>query len=433
MIDVLLINAPVRNATADGHARLNPPLGLAYIGAVLLEHGYTTSALDLNISGMNLRRIKTIVKREEPKILGISTDTETHLNGLKIAQTAKMIRPDLVVIMGGPHASVMFEEVARNQSVDFVVIGEGEQTMLELVDNLLHARDRFEGIRGIAFSRNGREVLVTPERPFVAEPDDLPFPARGLFPLSLYAKPGTVLMSRGGCPFSCTFCAVNSIWKGRRRFRRPESVTKEILLILEQLHIQEINFADDTFTLNRQHVVELCKHLTTIRAPTRWRWTCGTRVDLVDKEILQKMHDAGCHSIQFGVEAGSQEILDSIGKGTTLDQVREAVRSARDTGMEVLCAFMFPHPQDTEKTIREQKSFMSELAEMGARESMSFTTPYPGTFLYEHADELGIDILPDNWDDFSAKRLNITTKHLSKQDLEALLEELVDEVGLTHF
>lgn len=145
------------------------------------------------------------------------------------------------------------------------------------------------------------------------------------------------------------------------------------------------------------------------------------------------MHDAGCHSIQFGVEAGSQEILDSIGKGTTLDQVREAVRSARDTGMEVLCAFMFPHPQDTEKTIREQKSFMSELAEMGARESMSFTTPYPGTFLYEHADELGIDILPDNWDDFSAKRLNITTKHLSKQDLEALLEELVDEVGLTHF
>ncbi len=431
MTDVLLINSPVRNAAVDRHASLNPPLGLAYIAAVLLENGYTVTAMDLNVSGMNPRRVRMIIERWDPKILGISTDTETYPGGLQIAHIAKMVKPDLPVVMGGPHASILYREAAREEAVDFVVVGEGEQTMLELVDSLLHSRDNLEGVRGIAFSRGG-EVLTTPERPFIEDPDALPFPARELFPLALYDYPGTVLLSRGGCPFNCTFCAVNSIWKGRRRFRSPENVAQEVLLLLEEYRIQEINFADDTFTLDRQRVMRFCECLKGIRALSPWRWTCATRVDLVDRELLERMHDAGCHSIQFGVEAGSQEILDSIGKGITLEQVREAVRTARDVGIDVLCAFMFPHPQDTAETIHEQKRFMKELAEMGAKESMSFTTPYPGTYLYEHADELGIDILPDDWGDFSAKHLNITTKHLSKKELEILLEDLVHDVGLTH-
>jgi hypothetical protein len=158
------------------------------------------------------------------------------------------------------------------------------------------------------------------------------------------------------------------------------------------------------------------------------------------------MHEAGCFAIQFGVEAGSQRILDSMGKGITLGQVREAVRNAIDVGMHVLCAFMFPQPLDTEVTIREQGEFMKELLAMGAKETLTFTTPLPGTDYYNQADmsesspemaddpdvdELGISILASHWDEYDAKHLLITTKYLSKKELEALFEELVQTVGLT--
>ncbi len=142
------------------------------------------------------------------------------------------------------------------------------------------------------------------------------------------------------------------------------------------------------------------------------------------------MYEAGCYNITFGVEAGSQKILDSIGKGITLDQVRNAVSTALDIGIEVVCAFMFPHPEDTEETICDQKQFMKELLDMGAVENLSSTVPFPGTYYYENAKDLGIKILVDSWDEFDAKHLIISTKYLSEEKLSSLLKELVQDVGL---
>jgi radical SAM superfamily enzyme YgiQ (UPF0313 family) len=161
------------------------------------------------------------------------------------------------------------------------------------------------------------------------------------------------------------------------------------------------------------------------------RWMCSTRVDLVDKKLLEEMHESGCYSIQFGVEAGSQKILDSIGKGITLEQVKYVVSTALNTGIEVTCSFMFPHPEDTEETIREQKQLMKELIEVGVTLLiLAFTTPFPGTYYYEHADELGIKILANSWNEYDAKHLVITPKHLSEEKLSSLLEELVNDVGM---
>ena len=142
------------------------------------------------------------------------------------------------------------------------------------------------------------------------------------------------------------------------------------------------------------------------------------------------MYDAGCYRIQFGIEAGSQRILDSIGKRITLEQVRRAVRLTLDTGIKVICFFMFPHPDDTEETIREQMHFMKELLQMGAAETIALTSPLPGTYYYEHAAELGIKILAKSWDEYDCKHLAITTKYLSEEKLKFLLEELVNDVGM---
>ena len=301
--------------------------------------------------------------------------------------------------------------------------------MLELANCLIRNKGNLAQIKVRAYRENGT-VKTTPERPFINNPDELPFPARGLFPLPLYQSPGTVLISRGGCPFDCGFCTVNTIWKGKRRYRKPEKVVEEILDIFKYGQAQEISFSDDTFTLDRQRVIELCGLLKDVKESMRLRWMCSTRVDLVDRELLEKMHEAGCYSIQYGIEAGSQKILDSIGKRITLKQIKDAVRATLGIGMEVTCSFMFPHPEDTEETIREQKQLMKELRKMGVTETLSATTPFPGTYYYEHADELGIKILADSWDEYDCKHLIITTKYLSEKKLNSLIKELALDVGL---
>jgi radical SAM superfamily enzyme YgiQ (UPF0313 family) len=142
------------------------------------------------------------------------------------------------------------------------------------------------------------------------------------------------------------------------------------------------------------------------------------------------MHDAGCYSITYGIESGSQKILDCIDKGITLNQVRKAVQITLDLGIGVVCAFMFPHPWDTEVTIREQKKFMKELLELGVTETLASTTPFPGTYYYENADTLGLKLLADDWSEYDAKHLMISTRNLSEDKLSNLLNELVNEVGL---
>ncbi len=427
IMDILLVAAAVKGSSS--RARLAPPLGLAYIASVLLKAGYNISAIDFNISGFDPLRVKKILERDAPRILGISAHTETYLSGLKIAEIAKQVNPETIVVIGGAHPSVMYQEAAEDKNIDVVVRGEGEYAMLELADYFLKNKGNLAQIKGIAYRENG-VVRTTPERPFVKDPDELPFPARELFPLPLYKVSGGVLLSRGGCPFHCRYCAVNNIWQGKRRFRKPEKVVEEILYILRHGQAQEINFSDDTFTLDRQRVIELCDLLKALKEPFQVRWVCSTRVDLVDRELLEKMYEAGCYGIQYGIEAGSQKILDSIGKGITLEQVRDAVSTSLDVGMEVTCSFMFPHPEDTEETVREQIRLMKELRKMGVTETLSATTPFPGTYYYEHADELGIKILADSWDEYDCKHLIITTKHLSKEKLNSLIEELVQYVGL---
>ncbi len=427
-MDVLLVNAPV-NVFVE-HAHLSPPLGLAYIGAVLLKENYSVSALDVNISANVWSELKKFLKETPPGILGISAYTETYLNGIKIARMAKEINPEIKIVMGGPHASISYNEVLQDKCIDVVVIGEGEITMLELAESIIRGDGGLADIKGIAYKEDGI-VRVTEERLPISDLDELPFPANHLFPLESYALPVSILTSRGGCPFNCRFCAVNNIWKGKRRFRKPEKVAEEVLVMIRNCpQGTPVVFADDAFTLDRDCVLQICMIFNKLKMLFPLSWRCATRVDLVDEVILGQMRYAGCYSIQYGVESGSQKILDSIGKKIRLEKVREAVQKTIELGMEVTCSFMFPQPEDTEDTIKEQVDLMKELKDMGAFLSLAMTTPFPGTYYYEHADELGIKITSNNWGDYDCRHFLIATKHLSIEKQKKLLDNMVIQVGM---
>jgi anaerobic magnesium-protoporphyrin IX monomethyl ester cyclase len=419
---VLLINAPVSRLSP--HARLAPPLGLAYIASVLLADGHDVSAVDFNVSGLNLRRLDSILAGEGPHMVGISAHTETYPNGLAIAARVKELNPGITVVMGGPHPTILPKQVLQSDAVDFVVIGEGEGTIVELAHRLDRGLEQYQGIKGLGYKDGGIRIN---DRRELLNPDSLPYPARDLFPLEFYQDRWNLLTARGSCPFKCPFCSASYIWEGRRRARNPQNVVDEIMMLVEGYGAGYIFFADDIFTLNRRWVETLLELLNNLGHPIEWG--CATRVDLVDRELLKNMAEAGCRSIQYGVESGCQMILDSV-KGIEKEQVLEAVQGARQSGIDVASSFMIPFPEDTPETIRETKEFIKQVHRAGSKILMSYTTPYPGTHFYEHAEELGITILAKHWDEFDAKHNVMETKYLSAGEIDRLVAEIVQETGL---
>lgn len=430
-MDALLVNSSIYEVTQ--YARMSLPLGLAYIGAILNQGGYEVSAIDLNLTTYKQEQMKEKLEKFSPRIFAISATTPSYNNALRLAGLAKEVDPNVLVVIGGPHPSVTATETAREKDIDIVVIGEGEYAMLEIADFYLKGKGCLEDIKGICY-KNNSEVKTTPRRLPLSNIDVIPLPARNLFHKRAYRRPNTIIASRGGCPFACPFCVTHKIWGPKRFFRSPEQVIKEIDSIIDPPEEEDANrtvdFYDDAITLDRNWALELCGLMQNAYSNNPVRWGCMTRVDLVDEELLREMKKAGCDQIQYGVEAGSQPILDSINKKITLGQVRKAVRDTVSAGIEPVCFFMFPFPEDTEESIREQIRFMNELHDMGAAVTMAHTCPDPGTDFYEHSGELGLKILTDNWDDYDSNRLIISTRNLTKEKLDSLFEELCQQVPL---
>jgi radical SAM superfamily enzyme YgiQ (UPF0313 family) len=370
-MDVLLVNSRIKEITQ--HSRHSLPLGLAYIGAVLRNARYEVAAIDLNITPLDDSQVKRTIEKLSPRILAVSTDTATYLSGLRFIRLAREVKPNVKVVIGGPHASVLYREVANENGIDVVAIGEGEQTMLEITEYWMRGKGNLAEIKGIAYKSDG-SIRVTPRRIAIDNPDRLPLPARNLFNIDQYLWPNEILASRGGCPFACRFCAVNNIWEGKRHYRDPEKVVQEyteVASTYKSRQTQRVSFADDTFSLNKDKTLNLCRSMIHSMETSPLFWKCSTRVDLIDRNLLKNMYLAGCRNIMYGIEAGSQFILNTIGKKITLEQIKKVVNLTLDSGISVHCSFMFPFPEDTEITIKEQTRFMKELSAMGADESIA--------------------------------------------------------------
>ena len=313
------------------------------------------------------------------------------------------------IAMGGPHVSFEIEGSFRDlPALDFIGIGEGEHTMVELaraLDGSMDLRD----VRGLAL-RDGERVVRTAPRPLEDDLDQLPTPARDLVPLARYLafdSHASVVTSRG-CPYSCIFCSAPA-WTGRKvRYRTPSLCVDEIE-DLARLGFTEITIEDELFTLNRKHFLAVCGEL--IRRNTGIRWNAFSRVDTITPEIVETMARAGCQAICFGVESGNQEILDLVKKKSDLQKVKEAMRMTQDAGISALASFIIGLPGETEETLRKTVEFANELhEEFGSLYGFHILAPFPGTEVRERAADYGLEILTDDWTKYDANHVVTRTQ-----------------------
>lgn len=361
-----------------------PPLGLAYLGAILERGGHEARIFDFGLRPHRPQQDDVAdVVAYAPDLIGFTVMTGGYHSVTEAIGLFKQALPSVPIVLGGPHPTVFPEAVASDPGVDFVVYGEGEETLMELVAALEAGAEDFSGIRGIAYARDGH-VVRTPERPLIADLDALPLPARHLLELDKYplaapdgGKMLTVLSSRG-CPFNCSYCFKGIVGRTYRQ-RSAENVVNELRLLRNQYNVRNFYFIDDLFTINTKRLMAISQMI--IDEGLDIRWQCLGRVDRVTPESLAMMYRAGCREIHYGIESGNPEVLAGTGKNITLDQVRQAVKWTAQSGIRSKGYFMLGLPGDTEETMEQTIRFACELE---LDEAMfSITTPFPGTRLWD--------------------------------------------------
>jgi radical SAM superfamily enzyme YgiQ (UPF0313 family) len=424
MAEIVLFSPPyVRTYGKLDIKRLNysaPPLGLAYITSYLEANGCEVRLVDLQHSTSN---VKEIIAEESPKFVGISCTVSTISEARKISRIAKDINSRIKVVWGGAYPSTLPEEAASLENVDIVVYGEGELTMLELLD-----KGSPDGIRGTAY-KEGKDVIVNPPRPLIEDLDCLPFPAFDQLRVEKYGTPflgkGLSLVAGRGCPHNCTFCSANIVAGRQYRTRSPKNFVDELNELHDKYNVSSFTFYDDTFTIDESNVIKICNE---IRGRNfRINWNCYSRVDTVSRELLEAMKMAGCKTIFFGIESGEQRMLDLTRKGITIQQVRDAITTTKKVGIKAYGAFIIGLPFDDDESIQKTIELAKGLPLDYAQ--FNLLIPPPGTEVWDLAQRgEGIRLLATDWGEFGLYREPIIElPTVSKEKLKGYVRKAYKE------
>jgi radical SAM superfamily enzyme YgiQ (UPF0313 family) len=398
------------------------PLGLSYIAGSLEYNGHEVQILDLLVSRYSKEKIARKIEEYQPDIVGMTSVTLNYPIASEILKHCKDMDEEITTVIGGPHVTFSaVETLTEAPWIDIVARGEGETTMLDIAEG-----KRPDDIQGIGFRTNGA-VTLTEERPLIENLDELPPPARHLFPLSRYRALDShySLVTGRGCPFSCIFCVGSKMGGRRVRYRDPKLVVDEVEEGLSR-GFTNVNFENDHLTLNHAHLYAVCDEIA--RRGLKFNWHAFSRVDNVNPKMMRRMREAGCCHVLYGVESGNQHILDRIKKKITLQKVREAVAMARDAGMSVQASFILGLPGETRETMMRTLEFAQQLDTFYG---LHVLAPFPGTEVRENAEEYGIEILTHDWAKYDANRPVTRTKECSPEDVTALLHRYYRGLRLT--
>jgi len=405
----------------------SPPLGLCSMATLLHQHGIRVHLEDFQASEKGIEQIIPLIEQYHPKFIGISATTTSFFQAKRMAKTVKEYYPEITLIMGGIHGSALPEQSLVMTDFEIVVRGEGEITILELIKRLLSRDNDLSTVQGISYKTSSGAIIHNPARPVIADLDTLPAPDKRMTDLYRYYQKGAILTGRG-CPNHCIFCSCGAFSGNKYRPRSIQHILGEIKDTINRFGVNQFEIHDDTFTLSKRRVDSFCKGVA--EEGLEITWGCQSRVTTIDKELAKIMFDAGCRSIQFGVESGNQAVLNSIKKGITLNQVEKAVMGAYKAGIpNIVCTFMIGHPEDTRDTIQDTVEFALRLHEIGVTITpFTVLTPLPGTDVYHRAEEYGINIFDDDWERYTFSRVNMETKHLKAEELQDMYFNILERV-----
>lgn len=412
---VLLVNPPYYRLFKNTYSYNKYPLSLGYLAAAIKEKtGWTPIVYNADfavpsekyrisyLSGEGFSRfrsslqdqthpiwaeIRTVLKESKPMVVGITCCAATSKAAAIIASIAKAIDKRIIVVFGGPHPTLIGKDALTNPDVDVVVKGEGENTIVELLNEIEHS-GRLEAVKGI-ICRVRDEVVETMDREPIKSLDSLSFPSKwaketlkdyNRYPNSAFS---TILATRG-CPANCFFCGSRAVFSRKTRFRSVENVVDEIKQ-LRSIGLKRFEFVDDTFGVNKTYLRELCKSIAE-NCPGI-KWSCTTRINLLDEESVKLMKKAGCYLIETGVESGNNEILRQMRKGITIEEAVSAARIVKKQDIVVRWNFLLGFPTETEQTMNDT---IKAMVRFEGRVGYGIFTPYPGSEAYEYCKKTGL-------------------------------------------
>lgn len=423
MDNITLVVPPLPTGVLKESVCSSPPLNITYLAAVLEKAGFNVNVVDCPPLEIDHERLGKEIASNNPNIVGITSMSQTFPSALQAAHVAKEACPDALVVLGGPHATFMDVQTLSNSvDVDIVVRGEGEQTMLELA-NHVDRSEKLSDVAGITFRKNGK-IMRTPNRPFMENLDELPFPAYHFLPLEKYESLGRkffLILSSRGCPFHCSFCTMRLMDGEKVRPRSPKNVVNEMEFIRE-CDAQAFSFCDEMFTLDKRRVYKICEEIKRRRIDLHW--DCQTRVDKISKETLVNMKKAGCQLIGFGVESGSQKLLNAMRKGTTVEQNEKAIKMCKQVGVPVAASFMIGYPGETPETFNQTFAFIHKVKPDIVY--LCVATPFPGTDFYNLVKEKGWK-LSQEWVKYDVVTPVFETPYLSAESILKMRRKFYDK------
>lgn len=420
---VLSTNVPEVVEQSTG---LIPPLGILYVAAYLKKYSQNEiKILDLQLEKKLEPELIDYLLKEKPDIIGMTAISFMMIDTLKLIKLIKRILPQANVVLGGPHVNIYPHQTLEIPGVDFIVLGEGEKICLDLINNI-NNKEKLKKVKGLVFKHKG-QIINTGQRELVKDLDLLPYPARQLTDYKKYystismANPTTSMFTSRGCPYKCIFCDRPHLGKVFRA-RSAKNVVDEMEKIAE-LGIKEIFIYDDTFTINRQRVIDICQEI--LKRNLKIYWDVRARVNTVDEELLKLMKQAGCARIHYGVESGVNEILKNLRKDITLKMVFQAFKASQKAKIETAAYFMIGCPGETYNDIQKSIKLAKELKPDYVH--FSVLTPFPATDIYFLGLENGL-IKKDVWQEFAQNPRQdfvppVWQENFNRQELIELLKK----------
>jgi radical SAM superfamily enzyme YgiQ (UPF0313 family) len=425
-VQLILINPFLEryaNNTNKSMMFSSPPLGLGYIASYLETKNYKIEIIDQGVENCTIEEICNRIQKNYCKCIGISLYISNYKHAMTLAKLIKDKIDNVTIVFGGPLASFIDKEIINFDYVDIVSRFEGEYVMEEILE-YIYFNKPLDTIRGITFIQDGM-LHQAERRELEKNIDKFPLPAWHLLDIHKYYQPGIIISGRG-CPYECIFCSAKSLSGGSYRRRSVENIMSEILLLYHKYKIREFIFADDSFTANRKHCIEICNEI--IRNNLKITWTAELRADSFDDELAQIMFDAGCRFIQIGAESGDDNILREVKKNISLKDIENSVRIAVGKGIKVICSFIIGHGNDTEQTINKTVNFAIKLKKINpelSKSKFAILTPIPGTCLFDDCEKNNIELITKDFTKYNFVKAVHNTKYLSHLEIDFLYQQAI--------